>query len=147
MSCLSGTSLSFLASAPPTSTTTNILLGVLICAAAVHNFHCASPMRLTHVLVTAIAATEKTISKPSKPCCPSLSDTDTAATLTRYYLQIKVSIIRETTLRDSLSYRTSFDAFFQGRTLIVLHCIHDVRGLETYIEARLHPSARRVLVY
>ncbi|KAJ7491977.1 hypothetical protein FB451DRAFT_1216527 [Mycena latifolia] len=60
MSCLSGTSLSVLASTPLTTTTINVLLGVLTCVTAVYILHCASPVRLTRVLLAAIAATEKT---------------------------------------------------------------------------------------
>ncbi|KAJ7491970.1 hypothetical protein FB451DRAFT_1501240 [Mycena latifolia] len=139
MSCLSETSLSLLASAPPTtSNATYILLGALVFTAVAYIVYYASPTRLTPILVTAIAETEKTYLEALEAGVLPKSDADTATTLTS--LQIKVSNIREATLRHSLSYRAALCAFLKGRTLTVLYCIRDVHRLETHIEARLYFS-------
>ncbi|KAJ7491981.1 hypothetical protein FB451DRAFT_1551433 [Mycena latifolia] len=133
MSSLSETSLSLFASAPPpTSTPTNILLGALSLIATAYIVHYASPTRLTRVLVATIAETEKTYLEALEAGVLPKSDADTATTLTS--LQIKVSSIRETTLRHSLSYRATLGAFLTGHSFTVLHCIRDVRRLETHIE-------------
>ncbi|KAJ7491967.1 hypothetical protein FB451DRAFT_1551426 [Mycena latifolia] len=138
MSCLSETSLSLLASAPPTSTETYILLGALVFTATAYIVYYASPARLTPILVAAIAETEKTYLEALEAGVLPKSDANMAATLTS--LQIKASNIREATLRHSLSYRTALCAFLKGRTLTVLYCIRDVRRLEIHIEARLYFS-------
>ncbi|KAJ7491975.1 hypothetical protein FB451DRAFT_1501251 [Mycena latifolia] len=132
MSWISGTSLSFLASAPPASTVTKILLGALICAAAAYALYChASPIRLTRALVAAIAATEKTYLEAIEAGAISSSDVHTATTLTS--LQLKVSNIREATLRNSLYHRAALGTFLEGRTLIIL------QGSP----ARLRPNVRK----
>ncbi|KAJ7491962.1 hypothetical protein FB451DRAFT_1501207 [Mycena latifolia] len=144
MSCLSGTSLSLLASAPPpTSTAANILLGALVFTAAAYTVYYTSPTRLTPILVAAIAETEKTYFEALEAGVLPKSDADTATTLTS--LQIKVSNIREVTLRHSLSYRATLGAFLTGHSFTVLHCIRDVRRLEIHIEAHPErsPLARR----
>ncbi|KAJ7435824.1 hypothetical protein FB451DRAFT_1379216 [Mycena latifolia] len=125
MSSLSETSLSLLAPAPPpTSTAANILLAALVLTATAYIVHYASPMRLTRVLVTAIAETEKTYLVAIEAGVLPKSDADTAATLTS--LQLKVSSIREATLRHSLSYRAALGAFLTGHTFTILHCIRDI---------------------
>ncbi|KAJ7491973.1 hypothetical protein FB451DRAFT_1388415 [Mycena latifolia] len=139
MSCLSGTTLSLLASAPPpTSTTKSILLGALVFTAVAYIVYYASPACLTPILVTAIAETEKTYLEAMEAGVLPKSDADTAATLTG--LQIKVSNIREATLRHSLSYRATLGAFLTGHSFTVFHCIRDVRRLEIHIEAHLERS-------
>ncbi|KAJ7491953.1 hypothetical protein FB451DRAFT_1551420 [Mycena latifolia] len=133
MSSVSDTSLLVILSAFPGSTVTNILLGALVLvAAAAYTFYCASPMRLTRILVAAISAAEKKYFDAIEDGVLSRSDVQTAEKIAS--LQIKVSNIREDTLRNSLSYRTSFYAFLKGRTFTILYCIRDVRTLETHIE-------------
>ncbi|KAF7370443.1 hypothetical protein MSAN_00676000 [Mycena sanguinolenta] len=93
-----------------------------------------SPMRLTRVLVAAIAHTEKTYLTAAENgvFCAS-TDKDAAERLS--ILQLKVSTIRETSLRNSLSpLSILFDMFNISRTIAVLRCLSEVRGLETYIE-------------
>ncbi|KAJ7491956.1 hypothetical protein FB451DRAFT_1216463, partial [Mycena latifolia] len=147
MSSLSETSLSLLAPAPPpTSTAANILLGALVLTATAYVVRYASPTRLTRVLVAAIAETEKTYLEAIEAGVLPKSDADKAATLARcvHACLIRVSSIREATLRHSLSYRAALGAFLTGHTFTILHCIRDVRRLETRIEilkeARLRSS-------
>ncbi|KAJ7491983.1 hypothetical protein FB451DRAFT_1388424 [Mycena latifolia] len=124
--------------APPPTSTTKILLGVLGFTAVAYIVYYASPARLTPILVSAIAKTEKTYFEALEAGVLPKSDANTAATLTS--LQIKVSNIRETTLRHSLSYRATLGAFLTGHTFTILHCIRDVRRLETHIEAHIERS-------
>ncbi|KAJ6527204.1 hypothetical protein DFH09DRAFT_1094872 [Mycena vulgaris] len=133
MSSLSETSLTILASTPPTSSTTNkVLFGVFVLTMAACIVHYASPMRLTRVLVAAIAEAEKTYLEAVEAGVLSKYDVHMGGTLTS--LRFKVSHIRETSLRNSLSYRTAFCEFIKGRTLTLLQCIGEVRGVETHIE-------------
>ncbi|KAJ7117776.1 hypothetical protein C8R44DRAFT_201189 [Mycena epipterygia] len=132
MSSLSETSLSLLASGPPTSTTTKVIVGALLIASMAYLIHLASPMRLTCVLVAAIDDVEKTYFEAIEAGVLSKSDVHTAAMLSS--LQIEVSNIREATLRNSLSTCQALREFFKGRTLTVLGCIREVHKLETHIE-------------
>ncbi|KAJ7117795.1 hypothetical protein C8R44DRAFT_879333 [Mycena epipterygia] len=132
MSSLSETSLSLLASGPPMSTTTKVIVGAFLIALMACLIHVASPMRLTYVLVTAIDNVEKTYFEAIEAGVLSKSDAHTVAMLSA--LQIEVSNIREVTLRNSLSTRWALREFFRGRTLTVLGCIREVRKLETHIE-------------
>ncbi|KAJ7465521.1 hypothetical protein FB451DRAFT_1486958, partial [Mycena latifolia] len=136
MSCLSGTTLSLLASAPPpTSAVTNILLGALVFTTVAYIVYYASPTRLMHILVASIAATERTYFEAIEAGVLPKSDADTAATLTS--LQIKVSNIHEMTLRHSLSYRTTLGAFLTGHSFTVLDCIRDICRLEAHPPFRI----------
>ncbi|KAJ7696489.1 hypothetical protein B0H17DRAFT_1197996 [Mycena rosella] len=131
MASITEASLSLVASASPTSTATKVLFGVLALTAATSAIHCASPTRLTRVLVFDIANTERTYLQAIEAGMLK-SDVHIAENLTR--LQITASTIREDTLRNSLSYRAALCAFFKGRSLTVMHCIRDVRALGTRIE-------------
>ncbi|KAJ7491964.1 hypothetical protein FB451DRAFT_1551424 [Mycena latifolia] len=126
------TSLSLITSAPPTSTSTRVLIAMFSFALAACALHHTSPMRLARVLVTAITAAEKTYLEAIEDGVLPKSNVEMATTLTR--LQLKVSIIREACLRHSLSHRTAICEFFKGHTIIVLQCIWEVRGFETHIE-------------
>ncbi|KAJ7491959.1 hypothetical protein FB451DRAFT_1165158 [Mycena latifolia] len=132
MSSISETSLSLITSTPTTSAMAKIFVTALILSSTAYILHCASPMRLTRVLVTAIAAAERAYLEAVEDAMITKYDVHIAATLTR--LQLKVSELREETLRNSLSYRVSFCEFFKGRTFTVLRSIQDVRRLETHIE-------------
>ncbi|KAJ7491971.1 hypothetical protein FB451DRAFT_1216493, partial [Mycena latifolia] len=131
MASVPETSLSLIAAAPPTSTTTKVLIAACAFAVAACGMHYASPLRLTHVLVAAIAAAEKTYLEAVKSGILK-SDVDMAAMLTR--LQLTVSTIREGCLRNSLSYRAAICGFVKGDTLTVLQCLHEVRAFEARIE-------------
>ncbi|KAJ7491978.1 hypothetical protein FB451DRAFT_1501259 [Mycena latifolia] len=132
MASLSETSLSLITSTPPTSGTTKVVIGVLVLVITVCIMHHASPMRLTSIMVAAIAATEQTYLEAVEAGVLSTSDVHMAATLTS--LQIKVSTIREASLRNSLSYRGPLCGFFNSHTLTVFRCIQEVQSLETHIE-------------
>ncbi|KAJ7931657.1 hypothetical protein B0H13DRAFT_2308372 [Mycena leptocephala] len=121
-----------------------IVFTLVIAAGVVHY---ASPPRLTRVLVTSIANVEKIYLDALETGLLSASDIDTAEMLST--LQLKVSKIRETSLRNSLSHSGTFREFFGGRTFSLLGCIHEVGVLETHIEIlkesqlrddNLHPS-------
>ncbi|KAJ6527237.1 hypothetical protein DFH09DRAFT_1414492 [Mycena vulgaris] len=133
MSSLSETSLSLLASAPPpSSTTSKVLFGGLALTLALCTIYYASPMRLTLVLVAAVAHTETIYLEALEAGVLSNADVHTAEMMSS--LQLKVSHLREASLRHSLSYSTTVSAFLKGRTLTLLQCIREVRALETRIE-------------
>ncbi|KAJ7491961.1 hypothetical protein FB451DRAFT_1501205 [Mycena latifolia] len=148
MASVPETSLSLIAAAPPTSTTTKALIAVCAFAMAACGMHYASPLCLTHVLVAAIAAAEKTYLEAVESGILK-SDVDMATMLTRCgrldppafdfidperRLQLTVSTIREGCLRNSLSYRAALCGFVKGDTLTVLQCLHEVRAFEARIE-------------
>ncbi|KAJ7019784.1 hypothetical protein C8F04DRAFT_1197358 [Mycena alexandri] len=97
----------------------------------------ASPMRLTDVLIAAIYDVEKTYfdALDGRNSRLSASDVQTADMVNSVYsLRLKVSVIRETTLRNSLSRRVAFREFLRGRTFALLECIEEVRTLQIQIE-------------
>ncbi|KAJ7931625.1 hypothetical protein B0H13DRAFT_2308345 [Mycena leptocephala] len=123
--------LSILSSALPAPGNTAVLF-ILVGLIAAGIVHYASPLRLTRVLVTAIANLEKIYLEALETGLLSASDSDTAEMLST--LQLKVSKIRETSLRNSLSHSGTVREFFGGRTFSLLGCIREVRALETHIE-------------
>ncbi|KAJ7696481.1 hypothetical protein B0H17DRAFT_1177910 [Mycena rosella] len=131
-STVAQTSLSFIASAPTTGSTPKMLVGACAIALVAYIIHRAAPMHLTRVLVAAITDAEKTYLEALEAGVSFNSDSHMSERLTS--LQLKVSTIREATLRDSLSYRTSVGAFFKGNSLTVLYCIREVREFETHME-------------
>ncbi|KAJ6519004.1 hypothetical protein C8R45DRAFT_1085072 [Mycena sanguinolenta] len=117
----------------PTSTP----LGLLLVGVVGGKIYYTSPMRLTRVLVAAIADTEKTYLTAAENgvFCAS-TDKDAAERLS--ILQLRVSTIRETSLRSSLSpFSALFDLLNIPRTVSVLRCLGEVRGLRTHIEVYL----------
>ncbi|KAJ7696479.1 hypothetical protein B0H17DRAFT_1177908 [Mycena rosella] len=126
VSCLTSTAL------PASRTSADILFGILIITFAAVSVHCASPMRLTRVLVIAMDDAEKAYLQAIESGKADLHMLHAAEMISS--LQMKVSTIREATLRNSLSYRTAFCAFLKGQTLSVLQCIREVREVETHIE-------------
>ncbi|KAJ6488084.1 hypothetical protein DFH09DRAFT_1209920 [Mycena vulgaris] len=135
MSSLSESSLSLLASesAPPTNTATSaILFAGFIFALAVHLIQYASPLRLTRVLVAAIADTEHAYFEAIESGLLLKSEVYTAGMMLS--LQMKGSIIREASLRNSLSYGAAISEFLKGRTFTLLRCIRDAQRLQTHIE-------------
>ncbi|KAJ7917594.1 hypothetical protein B0H13DRAFT_2322341 [Mycena leptocephala] len=136
----------------PGSTINTTIFGVgfmLVIAAGI--IHYASPPRLTRVLVTAIANVETIYLEALETGLLSASDIDTAEILST--MQLKVSKIREASLRSSLSHAGTLRKFFNGYTFTLLRCIREVRTLEIRIEIlkesqlredNLHPFANRV---
>ncbi|KAJ7931628.1 hypothetical protein B0H13DRAFT_1857613 [Mycena leptocephala] len=136
--------------APGNTNTTAILLILVVLVVAAGIIHYMSPPRLTRILVTAIANLEKTYLEALETGLLSASDIDTAEMLSS--LQLKVSKIRETSLRNSLSLRSTLHEFLNGHTFNLLRCIREVRVLEIQIEIlketrlrddNLHPTANR----
>ncbi|KAJ7117756.1 hypothetical protein C8R44DRAFT_738635 [Mycena epipterygia] len=135
MSSLSETTLeSVLTSAPPMSATASkVIIGVLVLTTMMAFIvHLASPMRLTRVLVAAISNAEQTYLEAIETGVLSQSDVHITGMLSS--LEIKVSHIREATLRNSLSRFGALCDFFQGRSFTVVQCIREVRELEAHIE-------------
>ncbi|KAJ7917587.1 hypothetical protein B0H13DRAFT_2442090 [Mycena leptocephala] len=135
--------------APGSTDTTTVILVLAFVAAGI--IHYVSPLRLTRVLVAAIANVEKTYLEALETGLLSASDIDTAEMLST--LQLKVSKIREFSLRNSLSLRSTLYEFLNGHTFTLLRCIREVRVLETHIEilkeaqlrhGNLHPFTNRV---
>ncbi|KAJ7491965.1 hypothetical protein FB451DRAFT_1388408 [Mycena latifolia] len=136
MSSLAETISCFASTALPASRTyTDVVFAALAVAFTAAIIYYASPMRLTRVLVAAIEETEQTYLEAIESGALYTSDVEilrTAETIAS--LQTKVSRIQEASLRNSLSYRAVLCAFFKGRTLTVLQCIREVRGVQTHIE-------------
>ncbi|KAJ7117802.1 hypothetical protein C8R44DRAFT_738678 [Mycena epipterygia] len=122
----------FLASVPSTSTTAKVIFVAFLIVSLVFLIHFASPMRLTRVLVAAIDNVANTYLEAIEAGVLSRSDVHTAAMLSS--LQIKVSYIREASLRSSLLRFGALCDLFKGRTLIVLGSIREVHELEVHIE-------------
>jgi len=92
-----------------------------------------SPMRLTRVLVTAMAGAERVYFEALEMGVLSVSNVH-ATEIVLATLQLKVSRIRQETLSNSRSNWKTCCEYFEGRTLIVLRCIWEVRDFETHIE-------------
>ncbi|KAJ7819014.1 hypothetical protein B0H13DRAFT_2378589 [Mycena leptocephala] len=118
--------------APGITINTTIFCVLFMPVVAAGIAHYASPLRLTHVLVAGIANVEKTYLDALETGLLSASDIDTAEMLST--LQLKVSKIREFSLRNSLSLRSTLHEFLNGHTFTLLRCIREVRVLETHIE-------------
>ncbi|KAF7356351.1 hypothetical protein MVEN_00967400 [Mycena venus] len=134
--------LEILASTVPASTTTGEIVIMILAVIFVAGLeYYASPLRLTHVLVAAIAATEKAYLEALEIGLISPSDVETAEMLST--LQLKVLKIREASLRNSRSYWKAFFGFLEGRTLTVQFCIWKVRDLNTHIEILKEEKLRK----
>ncbi|KAJ6534696.1 hypothetical protein DFH09DRAFT_1405340, partial [Mycena vulgaris] len=115
-----------------------VLLGVFVLTMVAYIVHYASLMRLTRILVAAIADAERIYLEALEAGVLSKSDTRTAETLAR--LQIKISTISEASLHNSLSYHVVLCKFLKGRTLTVLECLRKILRLETDIEGEWLPD-------
>ncbi|KAJ7846636.1 hypothetical protein B0H13DRAFT_2362875 [Mycena leptocephala] len=130
----------------PGSTINTTIFGVVFMLVVVAGIvHYASPPRLTRVLVTAIANLEKTYLEALETGLLYASDIDTAEMLSS--LQLKVSKIREGSLRNSLSHSGTLREFFRGHTFTLLRCIREVRVLETHIEILKESQLRENSLY
>ncbi|KAJ7931619.1 hypothetical protein B0H13DRAFT_2308340 [Mycena leptocephala] len=118
--------------APGSTTNTAVFVASLVFIVVVGVVHYASPLRLTRVLITTIANAEKTYLEALETGLLSPFDTDTTEMLSS--LQLKVSKIRETSLRNSLRHSGTLRELFAGPTFALLRCIREVRGLEIHIE-------------
>jgi hypothetical protein len=129
-----------------TTTNTAVLLIVLVVAGIMHY---ASLLHLTRALIAAITSVEKIYLEALETGLLSASDVHIVEMLSTcaslpfinlihsqqpVSLQLKVSKIRETSLRNSLSHSRTLREFFAGRTFTLLRCIREVKALETHIE-------------
>ncbi|KAF7370453.1 hypothetical protein MSAN_00677000 [Mycena sanguinolenta] len=122
-----------------TSTPWGLLIGIVGVA-----IYYASPMRLTGILVAAMADTEKTYlaAVENGVICAS---TDTDITERLSVLQLEVSVIRETSLRISLSLVSAlYDSFNIRRTVAILRHLHEVHRLGTYIQISNESQLREI---
>ncbi|KAJ7718705.1 hypothetical protein B0H14DRAFT_2643243 [Mycena olivaceomarginata] len=92
----------------------------------------ASPQRLTCVLLDQMARLKRNHLAGIENGTLSACDVHIAETLA--ILQLKVSDIREASLHSSLSNYAMLCDILKGRTFTILHCIHEIRALETHIE-------------
>ncbi|KAJ6518958.1 hypothetical protein C8R45DRAFT_1116833 [Mycena sanguinolenta] len=139
MSSIPEASLSILAS--NLTTTPWSLLCIVVVGGTIYY---ASPMRLTSVLVTALADTEKTyLATVENGVLSASTEIDAAERLS--VLQLKVSTIRETSLRSSLSALSALcDTFNIRRSVAVLRCLREVRKLGAYIEISNETQLREI---
>ncbi|KAJ7509929.1 hypothetical protein B0H11DRAFT_2270253 [Mycena galericulata] len=124
---------SFLMAALPTSTAAKVILVASTIACMAYIIRAISPAYLTCILVSSLAAAEHALLHTVE----SGTFRSEYAVLTERLtsLQLDVSLLREASLCDSLSYWAPFSQFFKfRRALAVLRCIQEVRALETDIE-------------
>ncbi|KAF7356437.1 hypothetical protein MVEN_00976600 [Mycena venus] len=121
MSSITETSASFLDDSAPLSTT-NVVVGVFIFSLVMTQIiHRTSPMHLTRTLVSVIHEAEGAYFSAIEDGVLSSSGTSTEMRLSE--LQIKVSNIRETSLRNSLSNWLLLRDYFRGRSFGIIECI------------------------
>ncbi|KAJ6518969.1 hypothetical protein C8R45DRAFT_1065811 [Mycena sanguinolenta] len=133
MSTLPETSLSLLSESNSTSppwTFTGALLAISVASACLYY---ASPPRLMRVLVSGLADAEKAYLAAAENGVVCASTVDVAERLS--VLQLKVSTLREASLRSSLSLlSTLYDTFSLRRSVAIVRCLGEVRELGAYIE-------------
>ncbi|KAJ6519003.1 hypothetical protein C8R45DRAFT_1065826 [Mycena sanguinolenta] len=131
MSTISETSLSLLSQSNSPSIATpwaRLLIAVVVIAGALYYM---SPTRLARVLFTALADLERTYLSGVENGVLT-TDVDFAERITA--LQLKVSTLREASLRNSLSPFSAFFGMFNIRcSVTVLRCLAEVRELRTRI--------------
>ncbi|KAJ7931635.1 hypothetical protein B0H13DRAFT_1857620 [Mycena leptocephala] len=129
--------------APGTDTINTTIFGVVfmfVVAAGI--MHYTSPARLTRILVTSITHAEKTYLEALETGMLSASDINTAEMLS--ILQLKVSKIREFSVRNSLSHSGTLREVFWGHTFTLLGCIREILKETQLCQDNLHPFADRV---
>ncbi|KAF8216721.1 hypothetical protein K438DRAFT_1747904 [Mycena galopus ATCC 62051] len=124
MTSISETSLSFLTQSVPISGTNIVVAAGIFVVTMAYTIYHTSPMRLTAHLVSAIDEAEKAYLGAIEAGVLSSFDANIELRLSK--LQIKVSNIRETSLRNSLSSWLSLGEYFRGRALEILECIGEI---------------------
>ncbi|KAJ7213065.1 hypothetical protein GGX14DRAFT_620060 [Mycena pura] len=139
----------------PTSTPVQTILTMLVLGIAGTMYY-TSPSRLTRIMVAAIANAEKVyidalesgalstrdvhiddIAEKMSRSVHSLPQRNIPVPNTPCSLHSKVSNIRETTLRNSLSHRTAFRQYLTGHAFKLVECIWEVHDFQTRIEVYL----------
>ncbi|KAJ7213055.1 hypothetical protein GGX14DRAFT_393257 [Mycena pura] len=117
------------AASAPTNTPVQATLAMLVLGIA-GTLYYASPSRLTRIMVAAIASAEKVYIDALESGALSATDVrdidDMAEKMSS--LHTKVSKIRETTLRNSLSRRAAFRQYLTGHTFTLVQCIWEIFG-------------------
>ncbi|KAJ7213064.1 hypothetical protein GGX14DRAFT_696950 [Mycena pura] len=122
------------AASAPTNTPVQTMLAMLVLGVTGTMYY-ASPSRLTRVMVAAIAHAEKMYIDALESGALSATDVhidDIAEKMSS--LHTKVSEIRETTLRNSLSHRAAFRQYLTGHAFALVQCIWEVHDFQTRIE-------------
>ncbi|KAJ7759124.1 hypothetical protein B0H16DRAFT_1720540 [Mycena metata] len=133
MSSIPEVSTLLITESPPPTRISSIIVAILILPAIMAAFiHYASPGRLTRVLVDIMEDTEATYLEGLETGRLSASDIQTAEAVSS--LQLKVSNIREASLRNSLSCWATLREFFTGHTMTLLSCIWKVYQLQVHLE-------------
>ncbi|KAJ7300845.1 hypothetical protein DFH08DRAFT_1090406 [Mycena albidolilacea] len=117
-----------------------VVLSAVVGAAG--TIHYASPQRLTGVLVVAMANVKKTYLEAVENGALCASDAHIAEKFSN--LQLEVSIIRQASLRSSLSHYAVLCDVLKGRTFTILRCIHEVHELGTHIEILKESQLREI---
>ncbi|KAJ7213066.1 hypothetical protein GGX14DRAFT_564109 [Mycena pura] len=118
----------------PTSTPVQTILAMLVLAIAGTMYY-ASPSRLTRIMVAAIANAEKVYIDALESGALSATEVHIDEIAEKMSsLHTKVSKIRETTLRNSLSNRAVFSQYLTGHTFTLVQCICEVHDFQTRIE-------------
>ncbi|KAJ6518955.1 hypothetical protein C8R45DRAFT_1204247 [Mycena sanguinolenta] len=141
MSSIPEASLAFLTSNPSSTSTP---WGLILTGVVAAGLYYASPTRLTCVLVSALADTEKTyLTAVENGLLCASTDVDMAKRLS--VLQLEVSALRETSLRSSLSHVSALcDMCNIHRSVTILRCLAEVRELGTYIEISNESRLREI---
>ncbi|KAJ7504229.1 hypothetical protein B0H11DRAFT_2273415 [Mycena galericulata] len=133
MSSVGGSSASLLMATLPSSTAAKFVLVALVVAGIACIIRATSPVHLIHALVSSLAAVESALIQVTESGTFRREYSSIAERLVS--LQLDVSILREATLRDSLSGWAPFSQYLGfRRTLVILRCIREVRALEINIE-------------
>ncbi|KAF7370450.1 hypothetical protein MSAN_00676700 [Mycena sanguinolenta] len=143
MTTLSETSLSILSQSDSTSPPSNVTKIVLVPALVAAALYYVSPARLTRILVSAFANVENAYLKGVENGFVLTADTEIAERLA--VLQLKVSMLHENSLLNSLSPLSAFyDMFDIRRSVVVLQCLREVRALKTQIEISHESHLREI---
>ncbi|KAJ6518975.1 hypothetical protein C8R45DRAFT_1085037 [Mycena sanguinolenta] len=143
MASLPETSLSLLSESNSTSPPWTFTGALLAISVAAPGLYYASPTRLTRVLVSALADAEKAYLTAAENGVVCASTIDVAERLS--VLQLKVSTLREASLRSSLSLLSTLcDTFNIRRSVAVLRCLREVRKLGAYIEISNETQLREI---
>ncbi|KAJ7326337.1 hypothetical protein DFH08DRAFT_1027308 [Mycena albidolilacea] len=106
-----------------------LLIAFLVIAGTTMIIYSMLPLRLADTLITLIAEAEETYIEAHRMGILSTANTEMLA-----ILQLEVSTVTESTLRNSLSWRAALRDFLHGRTFTLLWWICEVKQFETHIK-------------
>ncbi|KAJ7326333.1 hypothetical protein DFH08DRAFT_941004, partial [Mycena albidolilacea] len=108
---------------------TKLLIAFLVVAGTTMIIYSMLPLGLADTLITLITEAEETYIEAHRMGILSAADTEMLA-----ILQLEVSTVTESTLRNSLSWRAALRDFLHGRTFTLLWWIREVKQFETHIK-------------